>query len=214
MGNIKINEIYLSIQGESTFAGLPCVFVRTSGCPLRCSWCDTTYAYFEGSELSIDEVVEKVLSFGVPHIEATGGEPLAQSEMPELLRRLCDEGKTVLLETSGALDISVVDQRVHIIMDIKCPGSKMTSKMCWENIDLIKSKDEIKFVIMDRSDYEFARDTIRRYNLGNRCTVILSTTFGAIDKREVVDWMLADRLPARFQLQMHKYIWDPKKRGV
>lgn len=214
MDTLRINEIFLSIQGESSFAGWPCVFVRTTGCPLRCSWCDTKYAYVEGNDMLLAEVVERALSYGVQHIEATGGEPLMQPAMPTLLRAFCDKGKTVLLETSGALDISDVDDRVHIIMDIKCPGSGMTSKMVWNNIDLLRQKDEVKFVLASREDYEFAREVIREQRLPERCTVLLSTVFSAVDKKDMVAWMLKDQLPVRFQLQMHKNIWDPNTKGV
>jgi 7-carboxy-7-deazaguanine synthase len=211
---LRLNEIFVSIQGESSFAGWPCVFIRTTGCPLRCAWCDTKYAYNAGEEVPLDAIVEQVLSLGVQHVEATGGEPLAQLAMPQLLTALCDQGKTLLLETSGAMDISVVDPRVHIIMDIKCPGSGMTSRMLWKNIDHLRSKDEVKFVLNSREDYTFARDTIREHQLPERCTVLLSTTSGSIHNRDVVHWMLEDKLQVRFQLQLHKTIWDPQKKGV
>lgn len=214
MPTLKINEIFLSIQGESTFAGWPCVFVRTTGCPLRCSWCDTKYAYEEGTDMTLDAVLEKVVDYGVQHVEVTGGEPLAQQATPELLTRLCDKGLTVLIETSGALDISVVDPRVHTIMDIKCPVSGMTPRMKLKNIEHLKPKDEVKFVLASREDYEFARRLITEHRLNKRCTVLLSTAFGQVDRKSVVEWMLEDRLPARFQLQMHKFIWDPNTRGV
>ena len=215
MDTLQINEIFLSIQGESTFAGLPCVFVRTTGCPLRCSWCDTKYAYSEGKEMSLDAVMGQVKGYGVPLVEATGGEPLAQKGMLPLLTLLCDEGKTVLLETSGAVDIAPVDPRVHVIMDIKCPVSGMTDRMRWENIQHLESKDEVKFVLANREDYEFARQTIHEHDLAKRCgSVLLSTVFGQVNRKDIVAWMLEDRLPARFQLQMHKFIWDPDARGV
>lgn len=212
--SLRINEIFVSVQGESSFAGWPCVFIRTTGCPLRCAWCDTKYAYDAGQQMPLDAIVEQVLSHGVQHVEATGGEPLDQPAMPQLLTALCDQGKTLLLETSGAADISVVDPRVHIIMDIKCPGSGMTARMLWKNIDHLRSRDEVKFVLNSREDYVFARDTIREHQLPERCTVLLSTTFGSLDDRDVVRWMLKDKLPVRFQLQLHKIIWDPKKKGV
>ena len=197
MDTLQINEIFLSIQGESTFAGLPCVFVRTTGCPLRCSWCDTKYAYSEGKEMSLDAVMGQVKGYGVPLVEATGGEPLAQKGMLPLLTLLCDEGKTVLLETSGAVDIAPVDPRVHVIMDIKCPVSGMTDRMRWENIDHLEGKDEVKFVLASREDYEFARQTIREHDLADRCgSVLLSIAFGQVGRKDVVEWMLEDRLPA------------------
>ncbi len=215
MADLKINELFLSIQGESTFAGLPCVFVRTTGCPLRCSWCDTKYAYTEGDVMTVDEVVASVEAFDVPLVEATGGEPLAQVAMPALLERLCDLGNTVLLETGGAEDITPVDPRVHVIMDIKCPGSGMTDRMRWENLARLEQKDEVKFVLASRQDYEFARRTIREHDLASRCgTVLLSAAFRLVDPEDVVAWILDDRLPVRFQLQLHKVIWDPNRRGV
>lgn len=211
---LRINEIFLSVQGESSFAGWPCVFVRTTGCPLRCTWCDTKYAYSEGEDLPLADVLERALSYGVQHVEATGGEPLSQPAMPALLQALCDRGKTVLLETSGAVDISPVDERVHVIMDIKCPDSGMTGRMRLENIELLKAKDEVKFVLASRSDYEFARRTIREYELPRKCSVLLSTAYGLVAPKDVVAWMLEDRLPARFQIGMHKVIWAPDQRGV
>lgn len=214
MDTLCINEIFLSVQGESSFAGWPCVFVRTTGCPLRCTWCDTKYAYSEGKDMPLADAIERVLSFGVQHIEATGGEPLAQPAMPVLLKALCDKGKTVLLETSGAIDISGVDERVHVIMDIKCPDSGMTDRMRPENIPLLKAKDDAKFVLASRRDYEFAQHVIREYELAERCTVLFSAAFGLVDRKSVVEWMLEDRLPVRFQLQMHKFIWAPDTRGV
>ena len=212
--SLKVNELFISIQGESSFAGLPCVFVRLTGCPLRCSWCDTTYAYQDGQDVPIDDIVEQVLAFEVPLVELTGGEPLAQRRVHDLLRRLCDAGKTVLLETSGHLDVSRVDQRVHVVMDIKCPSSGMTNKMRWANLDALKPTDEVKFVIGGREDYEFARDSIVNYQLGDRCHPLLSIVFGTVHASDVVRWMLEDKVPARFQLQMHKSIWPPDKRGV
>jgi 7-carboxy-7-deazaguanine synthase len=214
MDSLRINEIFLSIQGESSFAGWPCVFVRTTGCPLRCTWCDSKYAYDEGQDIPLAEVVERVLSSGVQYIEATGGEPLAQPAMPVLLKALCDQGKTVLLETSGALDIGAVDDRVHIIMDIKCPDSGMNNRVRLENIPLLQAKDDVKFVLASRRDYEFARRVIREYRLADRCTVLFSTVFGLVDRKSVVEWILEDRLPVRFQVQMHKLIWPPDQRGV
>lgn len=212
--SLRITEIFLSIQGESSFAGWPCVFVRTTRCPLRCSWCDTTYSYGGGNDMTLDEIIDEVLGHGVEHVEITGGEPLAQKPSLELMTRLCDEGKTVLLETSGSLDIGPVDPRVHVIMDIKCPQSGMSDRMRWENIDLLKGKDEVKFVLGSREDYEYARDVIRRHDLTSRRMVLLSTVFGAIDRNDIVAWMLEDRIHARFQLQMQKFIWSPDQRGV
>jgi 7-carboxy-7-deazaguanine synthase len=214
MRTMRISEIFLSIQGESTFAGRLCAFVRTAGCPLRCVWCDTAYAFDGGDEMPLDEIVAKVLAFGVPLVEITGGEPLAQDAAPLLMKELCDRGLSVLLETSGALNIAAADARVHVIMDIKCPGSGESGRNRWENIPLLKQTDEVKFVLAGRADYEFARDTIKAYDLASRCEVLLSAVQGGVEYKDVVRWMLADRLPARFQLQMHKHIWPPQTRGV
>ncbi len=211
---MRITEVFHSIQGESSYAGQPCVFVRLTGCPLRCTWCDTTYAFHGGQDGSIDDVLAKVHSYGCRLVEVTGGEPLAQPESLPLMARLCDAGYTVLLETSGAIDIAPVDPRVHVILDIKCPGSDMTDRMHWPNLSRLAAKDEAKFVLADRADYDWARETLARYELANRCTVLFSPVFGSLDMRELAEWILADRLPVRFQLQMHKYIWAPDMRGV
>ena len=211
---MRITEVFHSIQGESSYAGQPCVFVRLTGCPLRCTWCDTTYAFHGGQDGSIDDVLAKVHSYGCRLVEVTGGEPLAQPESLPLMTRLCDAGYTVLLETSGAIDIAPVDPRVHVILDIKCPGSDMTDRMHWPNLSRLAAKDEAKFVLADRADYDWARETLARYELANRCTVLFSPVFGSLDMRELAEWILADRLPVRFQLQMHKYIWAPDMRGV
>ena len=213
---IRVNEIYLSIQGESTWAGLACVLLRLAGCPLRCRWCDTAQARDPeaGREMSLTQVLEQVAGLDCSLVEVTGGEPLAQEGCPELLARLCDQGYTVLLETSGALDVSGVDPRVHLVMDIKCPGSGMSERMLWSNLERLGPGDEVKFVLADRQDYLYARQVIRRHGLERRCRVLLSAVAERLDPRQVVRWMLADRLPARFQLQMHKYIWPPQTRGV
>ena len=209
-----MHEIYLSIQGESTHAGLPCVFLRTTGCPLRCTWCDTEPAPSGGTVMTVEELVGRVGEYDAPLVEVTGGEPLAQKGIHSLMRELADRGRTVLLETSGALDIGGVDPRVHVIMDVKCPGSDMNRRMRWENMALLKPGDEVKFVVSGREDYDYARRKIGEYDLPGRCEVLLSTVFGSIDAGTVVDWMLQDRLPVRFQLQMHKYVWPPDTRGV
>jgi len=211
---LKVNEIFVSIQGESSRAGLACAFVRLTGCPLRCRWCDTTYAYHQGREMSLEEILLRVASFGVELVEVTGGEPLMQEQTPELLRQLCDSGHQVMLETSGALDLAPVDLRVRVIMDIKCPGSGMAQRMHWPNLEHLKPGDEVKFVLADRRDYDYARQAVQRHDLARRCRVLLSVVHGALEPRRVVEWMLADRLPARFQLQLHKYIWPPDQRGV
>lgn len=211
---MRVTEIFHSIQGESTFAGQPCVFVRLTGCPLRCTWCDTDYAFYGGATISIEAVVERVRSYGCPLVEVTGGEPLAQPDTTDLLRRLCDEGFTVLLETSGALDTAAVDPRVRIVLDVKCPASGMTERMHWPNVERLRPHDEAKFVIQDRSDYEWAKAVIARVRLHNRCAVLFSPVFGVLDPRQLAEWVLADRLPVRVQLQLHKYIWAPDMRGV
>ena len=211
---MRITEIFHSIQGESSYVGQPCVFVRLTGCPLRCTWCDTDYAFYGGHECSIDEVLAKVQAYECRLVEVTGGEPLVQSESLPFMARLCDAGYTVLLETSGAVDIAPVDPRAHIILDVKCPGSGMTDRMYWPNLSKLAAKDEAKFVLADRVDYDWAREIFAQYDLANRCSVLFSPVFGALAVRQLAEWILADRLPVRFQLQMHKYIWAPDMRGV
>ena len=211
---ITINEIFYSVQGESSFAGQPCVFVRLTACDLRCSWCDTPYAFHEGSKRPLESVLQDVDRFDCPLVEVTGGEPLSQPESLALLSRLCDEGFEVLLETSGAIDTASVDRRVHVILDVKCPGSGMADRMHWPNLHRLSPQDEAKFVIKDRADYEWAREVVRREGLSTRCTVLFSPVFGENEVRQLAEWVLADNLPVRFQLQMHKYIWSPDMRGV
>lgn len=211
---MRITEIFHSIQGESTFAGLPCVFVRLTGCPLRCTWCDTDYAFFGGTDHSIEQILERVQSYDCELVEVTGGEPLAQSDSHTLLHRLCQAGFTVLLETSGAVDTVMVDPSVHIILDIKCPGSGMTDRMYWPNVERLRPKDEAKFVIQDQRDYEWAKQVVAQYRLTDRCPVLFSPVFGTLDPRQLAEWMLADRLSIRMQLQLHKHIWAPDMRGV
>jgi 7-carboxy-7-deazaguanine synthase len=212
---LTINEIYHSIQGESTWVGQPCVFVRLTFCDLRCNYCDTEYAFYEGKKQALQEIVEAVQAFHCPLVEITGGEPLLQKNVLLLMSTLCDAGSTVLLETSGARDISKVDPRVHRIMDLKTPGSGEVDKNLWSNIDCLTSRDEVKFVMGSREDYEWSRDKVQRYDLSSRChAVLFSPIFGRIDPREIVEWILADKLNVRFQLQMHKFIWSPTQRGV
>ena len=214
-GKLKINEIYLSVQGESTWAGLPCVFVRLTGCDSRCSYCDTEYAFYEGSRKSLDQVFDEVLRFECPLVEITGGEPLLQKNVLSLMAALCDADRTVLIETSGAHDISGIDPRVHRIMDLKTPSSGEVARNLYANIALLNHRDEVKFVIGSRDDYEWSREQIERHQLANRVkAVLLSPVFGRIEPREIVEWMLEDRLSARFQLQIHKFIWEPRARGV
>ena len=211
---MRVTEIFHSIQGESTFAGRSCVFVRLTGCPLRCTWCDTEYAFFGGTEQSIDDILDTVRPYGCPLVEVTGGEPLAQSETPTLLRRLCEDGFTVLLETSGAVDTSLVDPAVHIILDVKCPGSGMTDRMHWPSLERLRPHDEAKFVLQDRRDYDWAKDILQRFHLAHRCPVHFSPVFGTLDPRQLAEWLLEDRLAVRLQLQLHKHIWAPDMRGV
>lgn len=211
---IKINEIFHSIQGESTYAGLPCVFVRLTYCNLRCSYCDTEYSFHEGKDYSIDQIIEKVKSYNCKLVEVTGGEPLFQNECYELLQRLCDEGLKVLLETGGSLSVKEVDSRVKIIMDLKTPSSKMEKKNMYENINYIKKGDEIKFVIGDYDDYVWSKEICKRYSLIKNFTVLFSTVFDQLSNEKLSNWILKDKLDVRFQLQMHKYIWEPDKRGV
>lgn len=211
---MRVTEIFHSVQGESTFAGLPCVFVRLTGCPLRCTWCDTDYAFFGGTDQSIDDILDRVRSYGCQLVEVTGGEPLAQPETSTLLRRLCQEGFSVLLETSGAVDTTIVDPSVRIILDVKCPGSGMTERMHWPNVERLRPQDETKFVLQDRPDYEWAKSILDRFRLTDRCTVLFSPVFGTLDPQQLAEWILADRLPVRLQLQLHKHIWAPDMRGV
>ncbi|GAB4389863.1 MAG: radical SAM protein [Thermodesulfovibrionales bacterium] len=211
---MKVCEIFRSIQGESSFAGLPCAFIRLSGCNLRCAYCDTVYARDEGVELSEEEIINELSLIGCGLVEITGGEPLVQEGALHLIERLCNDGLTVLLETNGSLSIKDVDRRAVIILDIKTPGSGMTAEMDLMNLDYIKPSDEVKFVLVDRADYEWARDFIARHALLGRCKVLLSPAFGVLDAAELCGWMLRDRLEARLNLQLHKYIFGPDKRGV
>lgn len=211
---LVVNEIFYSIQGESTYAGSPCVFVRLTGCNLRCTWCDTTYAFSEGMVLPVSEIVRRVLEYNCPLVEVTGGEPLLQPAVLPLLAMLCDAGKTVLLETSGACDISVVDPRVIKIMDLKCPSSGEADHNRYENIAHLTARDEVKFVIADRADYDWAVAKLREFNLPARCTVLFSPVFDRLPLRTLAEWLLADHLPVRLQAQWHKLIWGPHARGV
>ena len=212
---LTINEIYHSVQGESTWAGAPCVFVRLTFCDLRCNYCDTEHAFYEGNKCSLGEILNAVATYRCPLVEITGGEPLLQKNVLPLMSMLCDSGYTVLLETSGAHDISKVDSRVHRIMDLKTPGSGEMDKNLWSNIEHLTGRDEVKFVMGSREDYEWSRDQVQRYELPSRCgAVLFSPIFGRSDPREIVEWILADKVDVRFQLQMHKFIWRPTQRGV
>jgi len=212
---LTINEIFYSIQGESTFAGRPCVFVRLTACDLRCTWCDTPYAFYEGRKMSIDDVVAAVDSHHCPLVEITGGEPLLQEDVYPLMERLLERGRTVLLETGGHRSTARVPDRVVTILDVKCPGSGESAKNDWSNLDRLRPQDEVKFVVKDRADYEFARDVIARHGLAARAAALhLSPVHGVLNPRTLAEWVLADNLPVRVQLQLHKYIWDPETRGV
>jgi 7-carboxy-7-deazaguanine synthase len=210
---LRVTEIFHSIQGESSHAGRPCAFVRLAGCNLRCRWCDSEYTFTGGDRMSVEEIIGKVKSYGCGLVEITGGEPLAQNEAFDLIERLCDEGLEVLIETSGSIDIAPVDRRATIILDVKCPGSGEDSKNRWENLGELKERDEIKFVIADRADYDWARRVIGERDL-NRRTLLFSPVWGELDLRSLAEWMLADRVPARLQTQLHKHIWGADVRGV
>ena len=212
---LTINEIFYSIQGESTRAGRPCVFVRLTACDLRCSWCDTPYAFHEGRKRSVDEVIEDVEEYDCLLVEITGGEPLLQEDVYELMTRLSDRGRTVMLETGGHRPTTRVPESVITILDVKCPASGESGKNDWSNLDRLSPHDEVKFVVQDRADYDFARDVIARHGLAGRAAAILmSPVHGVLDPKTLSEWILADRLPVRLQIQLHKIIWSPTTRGV
>ena len=211
---MKVCEIFSSIQGESTYAGVPCTFIRMTGCNLRCSYCDTVYAYEEGTELTGDEIIEKVLAIGLKTVEITGGEPLLQKDVPLLVKGLLDKGYTVLIETNGSQDIRGVDKRAVMILDIKTPGSGMADKVMLSNLPFLKPQDEMKFVITGRDDYEWAKNFIREHPLTKGCTILFSPAFGMLDPRHLSQWILEDRLEVRLNLQLHKYIYGPDMRGT
>ena len=210
---IKINEIFKSIQGESAYAGLPCTFVRLAGCNLRCTYCDTNYAYYNGEEISDEEIVAKIDEYGVKLVEFTGGEPLLQEETPKLLKTLIDKGYEVLIETNGSICIGCLDKRLNIIMDYKTPRSGMSERMRVKNFDFLKKTDQIKFVLMDESDYIWAKDIIVSNNLIEKHdNILMSPAFDALSPKSLVEWVLKDNLQVRVQLQIHKYIWAPDER--
>ncbi|NNM31638.1 MAG: 7-carboxy-7-deazaguanine synthase QueE [Gemmatimonadetes bacterium] len=217
---LRITEIFHSIQGESTWAGAPCTFVRLTGCPLRCSWCDTEYAFHGGSRMTFDEILREVASHPARVVEVTGGEPLAHPGAFDLTRRLLDEGYTVLVETSGAFDVSPLDPRVHKIMDLKCPGSGESHRNLWENLDHLTDRDEVKFVVKDRADYEWARQAIAEHGLDDRVregtlrALLMSPVWGEMELEPLASWILEDGLPVRFQVQVHKLIWGADAKGV
>ncbi|MGD0528585.1 MAG: radical SAM protein [Polyangiaceae bacterium] len=212
---LVIHEIYASIQGESTFAGLPCTFVRTTGCNLRCVWCDTPQAFHGGTRMTRADVLARALALDTPLVELTGGEPLLQPGVLPLMRELCDAGKTVLVETSGEADVAGVDPRVHKVMDLKCPGSGESHRNRWSNLEHLGPGDEVKFVLADRADYEWMREVVRERRLAERTPNLLaSTVFGKLATRDLVKWVLEDKLGVRVQLQLHKYVWPPEQQGV
>lgn len=212
--SLTITEIYKSIQGESSYTGWPCVFIRLSGCPLRCRWCDTVYSFKEGPSLTIPEIIAQVDKMGVPLVELTGGEPLAQPAAIALMSQLLNKGYKVLLETGGSEPIEQVPQNVHIIMDIKCPGSGMVERNRWENLDYLKPTDELKFVIADEADFRWAANLLREQRLDERFNCLFSAAFGLVTPKQLVEWILAENLSVRLNLQIHKYIWSPRAKGV
>lgn len=212
---VVVYEMYPSIQGESSWAGIPCYFIRLTGCPLRCRWCDTEYAFSGGQPMSIPEVVSSAVDSAIDLVQVTGGEPLAQLHCPTLCQTLVDSGKTVLIETAGAHPIDVLPPEVIRIMDLKCPGSGEMDRNLWSNIDHLNQRDEVKFVIADRNDFEWARDVVREHNLSDRVrSVLFSPIFDELEPRNLVEWILEEKLQVRFQLQLHKFVWEPTHTGV
>ncbi|MGH7412314.1 MAG: radical SAM protein [Candidatus Methylomirabilis sp.] len=211
---LQVNEIFYSIQGESTYTGRPCVFVRLTACNLRCRWCDTEYAFYEGGTLTVEQVLEQVRAYQCPLVEITGGEPLLQEEVYPLIDQLLFEGYEVLIETGGSLDVGRLDPRVVKIVDLKAPGSGMDRRNNLDNLQRLDRKDQVKFVVADRRDYEWAKAMMAEHALAEKAQVLFSPVFGELHPRELAEWILADRLPARLQIQLHKYLWDPNQRGV
>jgi 7-carboxy-7-deazaguanine synthase len=214
MRRLRVTEIYPSIQGESTHAGKPCVFVRLTGCNLRCTWCDSTFTFTGGEWRELDRVVAEAHALGIHTVEITGGEPLLQPAAIPLMAELLALGHEVLLETSGSLSIAAVPEAVHVILDLKPPDSGEVERNLWENLDLLKPHHEVKFVIASRRDYEWSREVVRTHALADRCTVLFSPAWGKVRLADVASWILEDRLPVRFQVQLHKVVWDPEARGV
>lgn len=211
---MKINEIFKSIQGEGSAAGIPCVFIRTTFCNLRCRWCDTAYAFYDGEEKTIDAIIAQVRAYQTPLVEITGGEPLLQKEVYPLVTRLLDEGFRVLIETSGSLPINLLDPRAIVIMDLKPPGSAMSHTICWENLAWLKPDDEVKFVISDRNDFEWAKSVLAENRSLNDRTILFSPVTDEMDVRVLSEWILKENLPVRLNLQLHKIIWDKEMKGV
>lgn len=212
--DLIITEIYGSIQGESSYAGLPCTFIRLTGCPLRCKWCDTAYGFYGGTTMSLEQIMGRVKEIGLPLVELTGGEPLAQPACAALAKELIDAGYKVLIETSGSEDVSVLPRETHIIMDLKCPGSKMQERNLWSNLNALKPTDEIKMVLADRADFDWAVEQIAGHKLSERFKVLLSCAFGLLQPKDLAEWMVAHNVNARLNLQQHKYIWHPRAKGV
>ena len=211
---LKINEIYYSVQGESTHTGRPCIFIRLTYCNLRCSYCDTEYAFYEGKDMEISQIISEIQQWDCNLVEVTGGEPLFQEECIDLLHELINSNYEVMLETGGSLSISDLHKKVIKIVDFKCPSSKMEKKNLWSIVDDLQGHDEVKFVIGNREDFDWAKDKIKEYSLDKICTLLFSPTFGEIDPQLIVEWLLADNLPVRMQMQMHKMIWSPEEKGV
>jgi len=215
LSSLVISEIYQSVQGEAAFAGWPCTFVRLTGCPLRCRWCDTVYGFKGGQTLDFEAIKTQIRAFGIPLVELTGGEPLAQEGCAQLMRELIEEGYRVMIETSGSESVEHLPPETHIIMDLKCPGSGMEARNHYANLQWLKPSDEIKFVIADRADYEWARNLVRMEQLDTRFQVLFSTAFGLLQPQLLVEWMLEDKMHrVRLNLQQHKYIWKPTAKGV
>ena len=212
--SLKINEIYYSVQGESTHAGRPCIFIRLTYCNLRCSYCDTEYAFYDGKDMEITYIMSEIKRWDCNLVEVTGGEPLFQDECIDLLNELVNSNYEVMLETGGSLSISDVPKKVVKIVDFKCPSSGMVKKNLWSIVDDLQAHDEVKFVIGNREDFDWAKDKITEYSLDKICTLLFSPTFGEIDPQLIVEWILADNLPVRMQMQMHKMIWSPEEKGV
>ncbi len=212
--SLKINEIYYSVQGESTHAGRPCIFIRLTYCNLRCSYCDTEYAFYDGKDMEITDIMSEIKRWDCNLVEVTGGEPLFQDECIDLLNELVNSNYEVMLETGGSLSISDVPKKVVKIVDFKCPSSGMVKKNLWSIVDDLQAHDEVKFVIGNREDFDWAKDRITEYSLDKICTLLFSPTFGEIDPQQIVEWILAENLPVRMQLQMHKMIWSPEEKGV
>ena len=214
MKKIKVNEIYYSIQGESSFSGLPCIFIRLTYCNLRCSYCDSEYAFYEGENLTINEIISEIEQYNCNLVEVTGGEPLLQTECIKLLNKLIDKNYEVMLETSGSLPINLVPESVKKIIDFKCPSSNMENKNLWEILDDVSKNDEIKFVIGNQADFEWAQNKIKKYNIEDKCNILFSCVFGKLKYETLVKWLLDSNIKARFQLQTHKHVWEEKTKGV